>query len=299
MVADKFVEGNILFSDGHALKTSDGASLHPIVGNSKLYGYEEGTGSFARFRYIGGIYQLNRTHVVVSDYGNHCLRMVHRETNHTTIFMGRCGVRGYRDGVNPLFSHPWSINLLSNNPLMVIVSDRGNNALRAVNLFNTNVSTLPLGYQLDDPRVAMFDDSRSALFVSSGRQIAKVNLVDYSVENITGNGTTGRNDGWFDEATFGVPQGMVKLSEKVLVVTDYHYDILRVLDLQQQSVRSILSGKTNRDADSDIRTGRVTRPRSLLFVDGFLYIGGWKVIKRVKGKYTLRKLYSLQPGTYV
>ena len=289
MVADKFVEGNILFSDGYLLKTTNGESIHLIVGNPTVSGYVEGTGSFAKFGNIGGIYQINRTHVVVSDYRNQCLRLVRRETNHTTQFVGRCGIRGNRDGTDPLFSNPWAINLLSNDPPVVIVSDRNNNALRAVNLLHRNVSTLPLTSKLTYPMFAMFDESRSALFVSSSMQIKKVNLVDYSVENIAGKEVTGRRDGWFDEAFFGYTWGIVKLRENVLVVADRDHHMLRVLDLQRQSVRSILTGKTNRDADSDIRTGKVTYPKSLLVLDGFLYIGGYQVMKRVKGKYALRK----------
>ena len=290
MVPDKFVEGNILFSDGYSLKTTDGESVHLIVGNSTVSGYVEGTASFARFGAIGGIYQLNRIHVVVSDNLNHCLRLVHRETNHTTPFIGRCGLSGNRNGTDPLFYYPLAIHLLSSDPPVVIIRDLSNNALRAVNILHRNVSTLPLTSQLNNPRFAMFDDSRSALFVSSVRELKKVNLVDYSVENITGSGTEGHNDGWFDEATFGDAQGIVKLSDNVLVVADYNYHILRVLDLQQQSVRSILTGKIDQSADSDIRTGKVTYPRSLLVVNGFLYIGGYQMMKRVKGKHALRNL---------
>ena len=167
-----------------------------------------------------------------------------RDQSHDSVCGYMQGTRD-RDGINPQFYSPWHIDLLSKDPPVLIVSDSNNNALRAADLLHRNVSTLPLASELKDPMFAMFDDSRNALFVSSGTQIKKVNLVDYSVENIAGNGTSGRNDRWFDEATFGELREIVKLNENVLVVADSHYDNLRVLDLQQESVRSILTGKTD------------------------------------------------------
>ena len=292
MVPDKFVEGNILFADGNSLKTTDGKSVHLIVGNPTVTGYVEGTASLARFSSIGGIYQINRTHVVLSDINNHCLRMVHRETYHTAPFVGRCGAAGHRDGIDPQFHSPRSIDLLSENPPVLIVSDYYNNALRAVNLLDRNVSTLPLASKPTNPRSAMLDKSRDALFFSILRQIRKVNLVDYSVEIIAGSGGSGIADGWFNQATFGDLWGIVKLSENVLVVADQKYSRLRVLDLQQQSVRSILTGGSDQDADSNIRAGWVPSPQSLLVVDGFLYIGGSQVMKRVKGEYVFIKFMN-------
>ena len=216
-------------------------------------------------------------------------------TCHTAPFVGRWGAAGHRDGIDPQFHSPRSIDLLSENPPVLIVSDYYNNALRAVNLLDRNVSTLPLASKPTNPRSAMLDKSRDALFFSILRQIRKVNLVDYSVEIIAGSGGSGNADGWSNQATFGDLRGIVKLSENVLVVTDTdnrYGNTLRVLDLQQQSVRSILTGGSDQDADSNIRAGWVPSPQSLLVVDGFLYIGGSQVMKRVKGEYVFIKFMN-------
>lgn len=284
MVHDQFVKGNILFADGSSLKTTDGNSVHPIVGVPKEAGYVEGMGSFAKFSYLSGIYQLNRTHVIVADIRNHCLRLVYRETNHTTPFLGTCGVNGSRDGLDPLFSSPWGITLLSEDPPVVIVTDRDNGALRAVNLLYKNVSTLPLTSPLHEPKFTVVDDDQRSLFVSSKEQLNRVNLDNYSVENVTGNGTSGDEDGWFDQATFKSLCGMVRLSKNVLIVADHHQSRLKVMDLEQRFVRSICPKDGVQDADGDIRVCKVDRPFSLLVVDDFLYIGGQNVLKRVKGK---------------
>lgn len=287
IVPDEFVAGNILFVDRCSLKTTDGKSVHLIVGDPNICGYVEGTGSSARFREISGAYQMNRTHVIVSDVGNHCLRLVQRETNRTAPFVGKCGKHGNKDGTDPLFSSPWSINVLSEDPPVLVVSDRGNNALRAVSLLFGNVSTIPLASQLKFPLFAMLDDSRNALFVSSRYQLNQINLFDYTVDNVTGDGTYGDSDGWFDRATFKDVRGIVKLSENVLIVADSSQSKLKVLDLQQKFVTSICA-ENDLDADGDIRVCRVFRPISLLVVDGFLYIGGNKMIKRVKGNDTFK-----------
>ena len=290
MVPDQFVEGNILFSDGSSLKTTDGESIHLIVGEPRATGYVEGTASFAKLNWIHGIYQLNHTHLLVLDSRNHCLRLVHRETNHTAPFVGKCGESGYRDGLDPLFCEPWAINLLSEDPPVVIVSDRGNNALRVVNILHRNVSTLPLASQLNSPQYAMLDKSRNTLFVSNPTRLMKISMVDYSVEDIAGKSTVGHIDGWLEDVTFRNLDGIVKLSENVLVIADTGQSKLKVLDLQQQFVRSICPGKPYEDSDGDLRICKIDRPSSLLMVDGFLYISGYKVIKRVKGENTFKKL---------
>ena len=49
---DLYMPGNILFSDGSAMKTTDGSSTSLIAGSAYQLGYVEGVGSQARFYYI-------------------------------------------------------------------------------------------------------------------------------------------------------------------------------------------------------------------------------------------------------
>ena len=100
---DKYRPGFVLFSQGHALKTSDGVTTQVIAGSPAQfgsYGYREGKGTSARFYLINGFYQITPSLVIVVDNGNCCLRQVDRRTNMTSTYIGACGRDhcAYQDG---------------------------------------------------------------------------------------------------------------------------------------------------------------------------------------------------------
>ena len=80
---DDFVLENIIFSDSHALKTTDGDDTYNIAGIATRSGYIEGVGTVARFLYIASFLQLSTNRVLITDWGNHCLRSLDRITNET------------------------------------------------------------------------------------------------------------------------------------------------------------------------------------------------------------------------
>ena len=90
MDLDHYRPGFIVYTDHIALMTSDGKTTHLIAGNSTQEGYREGVGAEARFIYIAGFAQISEKFVVVVDSGNHCLRLINRSTNKTSVFSGQC-----------------------------------------------------------------------------------------------------------------------------------------------------------------------------------------------------------------
>jgi len=79
MEEDEYIPGNIFFEDLHSLRTTNGIAVSTVAGSStNSHGYNNSAGTNGRFFYIYGIYQKNRTHVTVADYGNACLRMIDR-----------------------------------------------------------------------------------------------------------------------------------------------------------------------------------------------------------------------------
>ena len=78
MELDRYRPGFIVYTDKHALMTSDGTTTHLIAGNSTQEGYREGVGAEARFYYIRGFAQISEKIVVVADRYNHCLRRLDR-----------------------------------------------------------------------------------------------------------------------------------------------------------------------------------------------------------------------------
>ena len=86
MELDRYRPGYLLYNDQHALMTSDGTTTHLIAGNSTQYGYREGVGAEARFSYIKGLEQISEKLVVVADSANHCMRLIDRTSNTSSLF---------------------------------------------------------------------------------------------------------------------------------------------------------------------------------------------------------------------
>lgn len=109
--ADKFIPGNILFSERYAIRTTDGSITSTIAGNDSLYGYEEGIGSSARFNHVSSLVQVSATTVILADERNSCLRRLNRWTAMTSQFAGNCSNSQYypKDGSEPTFLYPRSI----------------------------------------------------------------------------------------------------------------------------------------------------------------------------------------------
>ena len=100
MEFDRFVPDNLLYIDGHSLKTLNMSIMegHLIAGLTKTNGSQDGVGSHARFDHPYSFYQYNSTYVVIADAFNYCLRSVDRLTNQTSWVAGGCGSYDYVDG---------------------------------------------------------------------------------------------------------------------------------------------------------------------------------------------------------
>ena len=109
MEFDHYRQGFIVYTDAHALMTSDGTTTHLIAGSSTQWGYREGAGAEARFDRIHGFAQISEKLVVVADYYNHCMRLIERTTNTTSVLGGQCQSDGYEDGHPGQFDYPMSV----------------------------------------------------------------------------------------------------------------------------------------------------------------------------------------------
>ena len=94
---DRYRPGYLVYTDKHALMTSDGTTTHLIAGNSNQPGYREGVGAEARLNYITGSTQISEKLFVIDYLQNHCMRLIDRCTNNTSVFIGQCKSYEYRD----------------------------------------------------------------------------------------------------------------------------------------------------------------------------------------------------------
>jgi len=120
MELDKYKnDGSLLLHTSSGLLTTDGQTTSNLVSVGST-----------------GFTQLNTTHVVLVDYGNHCIKLLTREDNNIKVMAGSCGTRGYKEGgvgVRQLY-HPWGVQIDVRNPGKLVVSEERNHALRSVDM---------------------------------------------------------------------------------------------------------------------------------------------------------------------
>ena len=153
-----------------------------------------------------------------------------------------------------------------------------------------NLAPTPLRY----PGKVLADEAGQRLFISDSNhnRIVVASLDGRLIETI-GNGAIGHKDGGYAEAEFDHPQGM-SLVENTLYVADTENHLLRAVDLQAKTVRTIAgTGEQSRgrltveDGPQPAATTPLNSPWALQFLDGTLYIC-------MAGPH---QLWSHQPGT--
>ena len=146
---DLYVPGNILFTDGNFLKTTNGSITLLIVGISHIGAYSEGAGTDATFTHISGAFlQTSPEEVLILDCSNHCVRSIDRVTNQTAPYAGFCGhtKNGSRDGSYPLFNFPYSVIIDLKSPTQdIIIAEREGKTLRSLNKRTKYVKTFHKG----------------------------------------------------------------------------------------------------------------------------------------------------------
>lgn len=264
---------NILFSDNYVLKVTNGINTSTLVGYIRS-GYSEGIGTSAKFTTITGFTQINGTSVIVADSGNHCLRVFDREVLRTSQFIGLCTSSGYRDGLSPLFSGPYSVirDVRSSNKLLV--SDHNNRAVRQVDLITRlTITIISESNGLTAPRGLTFDIYGVGLHISTYKSISLYNFTSQTLTTVTGGLLRDFRDGNLSSAQFDNPREMVVLSSSVTVVADHHNHRLRVVNSATGEVKSIHRA-TGRYAEDSTLKLQLSFPLSLLKVnDSVIYVG--------------------------
>jgi len=122
-------DGSILFSTWQDLQTTDGNTTSVITS--------------IKSSHLTGFKQLNTTHVVIVAYNHHCIKMLNRLNNRIHTLAGTCKMKGFVEGnINTgKMNKPWGVEV-DNTNLILFVTDRFNQALRAVNKETGQLSTV-------------------------------------------------------------------------------------------------------------------------------------------------------------
>lgn len=285
MEADCFLPGNIIYTEQHSLKTSNGSSSSILSGRMTEYGYYDGIGEGAMLNNPLGFVQLSPAHVVVCDTGNHCLRLIDRFSGMTTEFAGKCLTPGHRDGKYALFYSPNAAIIDVNNRHIIIVSDFSNNAIRTVHIYTRMVSTLLRSRIVGLNVLSITQDFTSGdLFLITVTGIYKslhYGPSTLSTELIAGGSSRGYKDGDLNQTEFHHISGMVKADNDLFLVADQNNNAIRLLDLKRQVSSTLKLCESQQKCSSSFHT-----PRALLLTNGSLYIALHGAIRQYKGNLT-------------
>ena len=233
-------------------------------------------GAEARFSPITGFAQISEKLLVVADSFHHCMRLIDRATNKTSVFSGQCESRGYEDGSPGQFNSPWSVamdQIRDKNQLLI--TDRYNKALRTVDVKSQAVSTFVQSDSLDQLRSMTQEEKSGDLYVTAYHAVYRIMYIEKTVSLMSG--STGSNSGYKDStllnSLFYDPFEIIFITPKTLLVADAGNNKLRLVDMTSDKVTTLNV------------TSSLNEPTSLLLTNNALYVGQIKIITQCKCDY--------------
>lgn len=289
MEVDLYEHGNILFSDGHSLKTTDGNVTMNVAGSATEAGYAEGEADTARFHAITGFHQITKTEVIVINWGKNCLMKVYRSSKLAMTYAGKCTEYGFSDGRlrEARFGSLISIIADRRNPSQLIVSDVSNNALWVIDTVTERVRTLFQSDKLEKPRgIAVDPNNINTLYITASQsQVFRLDLTTKALTLVSGKPVVERLvDGAFRDAIFAYPREIINLSDGVFAIAGQQSMRIRLLDFKTERVSSLCSGIKGK-VDGSVNTCQVDTPYSLLLFNKTFYIGESQSIRAIPGIY--------------
>ena len=268
MELDHYRPGYLVYTDKHALMTSDGTTTHLIAGSSTQGGYREGVGAEARFYYIRGFAQISEKLLVVVDRYNHCLRLIDRSTNQTSVFSGLCESRGYEDGSPGQFDYPFFVVIDKRDKNQLFITDYRNSAVRTVNVTSKVADTFVQSDSLKYIKCITQEEESGDLYVTANNAVYRITYTQTTVSLISG--SPGENYGHKDstllKSLFDLPYELIFITPKTLLIADRGNNKLRIVDMNSDKVTTLNV------------TNSLNSPRSLLLTNDSLYVGQRKKI---------------------
>lgn len=236
---------------------------------------------------------MDKYEVVIADKYNHCLRNLNRHTGVITTFAGKCGKRGFKDGVDSLFYHPNGvysflgqyINETMQKRMLSDLSKDADAKKKLNTLYVTDQGNMAIrGIQADGQVVTLAKNDRlqglSYLVLLEEQFIA---LTDYGTFS-----SGDSNVGFQLELT--KPKKMLWFLEPAETMKDHKMAVID--DTNQLKVFAQLGPKMLLKAcsskkgsvDGDQKTCQLDNPQSLLAYEFSLLIGQYRSIRIIPGQ---------------
>lgn len=278
---DEYVRGNIIFGwDRYVIDTLNPKTktARVIAGSLDSYGYQEGVGSNARFSKIYGMYQWNRTFLLVSDSGNSCVRYIDRVTRRSGLFAGQCSSPGFSDGIgsNARLNNPHDITLDKTNPSSVLIADHDNNAIRSADVNSRSMVTV-LSNLASAPRRMAWSEENSTLYLGMDSGTVSVNWTTKAVVQLKPSNANLNYPGnsLFYSALTTQPFGFRHVHGNIFAYA-LHNGSVYVMNMEHRTAFTLCAGSTTNCTFPSIHSLSAT-------TDGPIYLGLHRKIQNLSG----------------
>ncbi|TMU50666.1 IPT/TIG domain-containing protein [Flagellimonas algicola] len=245
-------------------------------------GYEEGTGTAAKFNQPYDLVKDSGGNIFVVERGNHAIRKITPDGNVTT-FAGN-GDWGRENGE---YLSPQGLAIDGDDN--IYVADSGNNRIVKItpNGDWTLIAGSAYGYvngsgagaEFRNPTEILLEEGSggSTLYVSEANHaIRSISLDDgnHAVSTYVGPEIDQRGymDGGLSDARFNYPKGMAKSGVGTILLADYGNHRIRVIDQNEESVGTFAGGDFGHQ-DGDLASAKFSNPSSISVAgDGNIYI---------------------------
>ncbi len=274
-------DGAIYVADegNHRVRVLRGGRVETLAGTGEA-GFADGPVATAKLDHPSGIALRPDGGVLVTDRGNHRVRLV--LAGQVTTVAG-VGERGFADGSAGFakLDSPSSVAFAPDGA--IYVADAGNLRLRVLRggMLSTALLMADRPTTVDEPSLSAFDwqpgltvaPDGAVYFAAPDRHRVMV-VRDGKAQVFAGSGDAGSADGDAANATFSLPQGVAVGPDGAVYIADAGADRVRVV--RDRRVSTIVSSAIGGYVDGPVADARFSRPWGLgLGPDGALYVADW------------------------
>jgi hypothetical protein len=309
MELDLLIPGNMLIGGNSTIQTVNQTHSTVLVGKPGELGNANGTGKNVR---SNGAYilQIDNETVLYADHGNHCIRKLTRSGNSVSDYVGNCGTargdRKRRDvtaaGVllNPIslvsftseYAGPQAgavASLVVENSSrlelgriqsstfgsfqvdqVVVQESESSGSIFHVNASTGTVSEISSESGINSIRASSYYSD--TLLVTDDLLITKLHVTSQTKLDIVRHNNSGYAEGTVSEAKFGSVTDIVAVQKDLYIVADEGNNVLRIVDVNADTVSSICVPSGDSIVDGPPSECRFKGPKRLVYSDGVLYI---------------------------
>ena len=272
MERDRLIPGNILFSDYHTLQTTD------WINATIVHDFMTIDSTSITYFVQTSVYEI-----VFAEGAGSCLKLFNRMHGQVHSFAGDCQQEGIRDGINPLFTRLSSIIPDNHTPCVLYVIDHYYSAVRMVTKYvMPYVATLIKRYDRGYADLTRHPDGKF-LYITHFRGLELFNLVTNTSTDIISASTYLADNAMMYDSNIESFVDMIMLQNNFIIIADYDRNMLYLIDLTTNSTSTICTGVEGyRSGNTSFC--QVNRPRSLLQLNGDIYVGEYGAISVFEGR---------------